>query len=144
MSNLTAPTALLGLNWRDDALRIIDALFPVTSVDAWDDLLDLRCELIAGDQWGKVLDLFLVCRDRLELDHYLPFFRLRRLLSNSLQLEAGLNSQSASNPDLACLLARQPRCLADIQRSIQRDWFEHDLDLGDPESIQVQVVERAF
>lgn len=144
MKETDISTFLAGLNWKSDALRIVDALFPVTPRDAWNDLLDLRVALLDGKHWDQVLDLFLVCRERLELDHYLPFFRLRRLLANSLRLEAGRLSEPPLNPDLALLLARQPRSLADIKRSIRRDWFEHDLDLGDPKAVKVHVVERSF
>jgi hypothetical protein len=104
--------------------------------------LDLRVAMIEGVRWDRVLNLFLVCRERLELDHYLPFFRLRRLLATSLQLEAGSSPELSSNPDLALMLARQPRSLADIKRSIRREWFEHDLDLDDPKLVKVRVVER--
>ena len=144
MKDTDTSTFLAGLNWKSDALRIVDALFPVTPSATWNDLLDLRVALLNGKHWDHVLDLFLACRERLELDHYLPFFRLRRLLSNSLQLEAGRLSEPSLNPDLALLLARQPRSLADIKRSIRRDWFEHDLDLSDPKAVKVHVVERSF
>jgi hypothetical protein len=129
-------------HWKFDAIQIIDALFPVCPTEAWDDLLDLRVAMIEGVRWDRVLNLFLVCRERLELDHYLPFFRLRRLLATSLQLEAGSSPELSSNPDLALMLARQPRSLADIKRSIRREWFEHDLDLDDPKLVKVRVVER--
>lgn len=142
MTNSTFPTILPACSWRGDALAIIDALFPVISPSVWDDLLDLRQTLLAGKDWDRVLDLFLVCRKQLELDHYLPFFRLRRLLSSSLRLEAGVNSFTAADPDLALLLARQPRSLDDITRSLRRELFEHDLDLDNFHALQLTVVER--
>lgn len=142
MTNSTFPTILPACSWRDDALAIIDALFPVTISSVWDDLLELRQALVAGKDWDRVLDSFLVCRKQLELDHYLPFFRLRRLLSSSLRLEAGVNSFTAADPDLALLLTRQPRSLDDITRSLRRELFEHDLDLGDLNALQLTVVER--
>jgi len=143
---MTTPPAasplISGHDWKCDAIQIIDALFPVSSRDAWDDLLDLRMAMLEGVRWDRVLNLFLICRERLELDHYLPFFRLRRLLATSLQLEAGSSPECSANPDLAVLLTRQPRSLADIKRCIRRDWFEHDLDLEDPKLVKVRVVER--
>lgn len=142
MTNSTLPTILPARSWRDDALAIIDALFPVTTPSVWDDLLELRQTLVAGQDWDRVLDLFLVCRKQLELDHYLPFFRLRRLLSSSLRLEAGVNSFTAADPDLALLLARQPRSLDEITRSLRRELFEHELDLDDLNGLQLTVVER--
>ena len=45
-------------------------------------LLDLREHLLQGDDWEETLDLFLACRERLEAEHYLPFYRLRRLIAN--------------------------------------------------------------
>ncbi len=144
MNDINISPLFAGLNWKSDAVRILDALFRVTPPETWDALLDLRVTLLEGKHWNRVLDLFLICRERLELDHYLPFFRLRRLLANSLQLEAGPMSEPSLNPDLALLLARQPHSLADIKRSIRRDWFEHDLDLIDPAAVEVQVVERSF
>jgi len=134
--------SISGHNWKSDAIQIIDALFPVSPTENWNDLLDLRVAMVEGVRWDRVLNLFLVCRERLELDHYLPFFRLRRLLATSLQLEAGSSPELSSNPDLALMLARQPRSLADIKRSIRREWFEHDLELGDPKLVKVRVVER--
>ncbi|MFY8215407.1 MAG: hypothetical protein ACOVMP_02255 [Chthoniobacterales bacterium] len=134
--------SISGHTWKGDAIQIIDALFPVCPTECWNDLLDLRVVMAEGERWDRVLNLFLVCRERLELDHYLPFFRLRRLLATSLQLEAGSTPEQSSNPDLALLLARSPRSLADIKRSIRRDWFEHDLELEDPRLVKVRVVER--
>lgn len=138
----TQPLSPVGPSWRSDAVRIIDELFPVTMTTTWNDLLDLRSALIEAKNWNRVLNLFLTCREKLELDHYLPFFRLRRLLSTSLKLQAGSPTSLPRDPDLAAILVRQPRSLADIKRSIRRDWFEHDLDLSDPRSVRVTVVER--
>lgn len=73
--------------WRESAARIVEELFPVTPATRWDDLLDLRGLLLHGSDWSAVLDRFQICRHELEEDHYLPFYRLRRLLSAHLRLE---------------------------------------------------------
>ncbi|HEY5813163.1 MAG TPA: hypothetical protein VIT23_10995, partial [Terrimicrobiaceae bacterium] len=84
-------------SWRNDAARIVEDLFRTTPADTWDMLLDLRRHLLEGKDWSAALDLFLACRERLEAEQYLPFYRLRRLLADSLKLEsreerAGLTS----------------------------------------------------
>lgn len=73
--------------WRATAARIVEELFPVTPEKEWNDLLDLRGLLLRGSDWGEVLESFSRCRLRMEMDHYLPFYRLRRLLSSHLRLE---------------------------------------------------------
>ena len=59
----------------------------MTKPTAWDDLIDLRGLLISGTDWPEVLECFLSCRRKLEEDHYLPFYRLRKILSSHLRLE---------------------------------------------------------
>lgn len=82
------------------ASRVVEELFPVTSQDSWDELLELRGLLISGDDWSEVLECFLGCRRRLEEDHYLPFYRLRKILVAHLQLES-------SEVSLAILLRKR-------------------------------------
>jgi hypothetical protein len=127
-------------SWRIDAARIVEDLFPCTPPDAWDMLLDLREHLLQGDDWEETLDLFLACRERLEAEHYLPFYRLRRLIANSLSLEAGA-SQAHVAP-LREILRRKHRSLADIKRTLRREIFEHDLCHGGIDRIPLRVVER--
>jgi hypothetical protein len=127
-------------SWRIDAARIVEDLFPCTPPDAWDMLLDLREHLLQGDDWEETLDLFLACRERLEAEHYLPFYRLRRLIANSLSLEAGA-SQAHVAP-LREILRRKHRSLADIKRTLRREIFEHDLCQGGIDRIPLRVVER--
>jgi hypothetical protein len=127
-------------SWRTDAARIVEDLFRWTPSDAWDMLLDLREHLLRGDDWEKTLDLFLACRERLEAEHYLPFYRLRRLMANSLRLEAG-TSQAHVVP-LREILRRKHRSLDDIKRRLRREIFEHDLRHGGIDRIPLRVVER--
>lgn len=126
-------------SWRTDAARIVEELFRCTPADSWNMLLDLREHLLGGDDWNETLDLFLSCRERLEAEQYLPFYRLRRLLAESLRLEAGRD-----HPHVATLrevLRRKHRSLADIERTVTREIFEHDLRDGAVDSIQLRVVE---
>jgi hypothetical protein len=75
--------------WRVTASKVVEELFPVTPQGSWNALLDLRGLLISGNDWSEVLESFLSCRRRLEEDHYLPFYRLRKILAAHLQLESG-------------------------------------------------------
>jgi hypothetical protein len=127
--------------WREQAARIVEELFRATPADAWDALLDLRTALLSGSDWNRTLDLFLACRERLEADHYLPFYRLRRLLAASLRLEARVEGDCPEVAPLVELLRRNPRSLADVKRAVRRELFEHSLDL--PAHVPVRVVERA-
>ncbi len=127
-------------SWRTDAARIVEDLFRCTPSDAWDLLLDLRQHLLQGDNWEETLDLFLACRQTLEAEHYLPFYRLRRLIANSLSLEAG-TSQAHVAP-LREILRRKHRSLDDIKRTLRREIFEHDLRHVGIDRISLRVVER--
>jgi hypothetical protein len=124
-----------GKSWREDAVRIVEELFPGAPAGDWDLLLDLRAALQAGTDWARTLDLFLICRERLEAGQYLPFYRLRRLLAESLRLEAG----SAPVGNLRQILARKHRSLDALRRAVARDVFEHDLAAS--ESVALRVVE---
>lgn len=125
-------------SWRHDAVRIVEELFRQTAPDSWDMLLDLRQLLVEGSDWNRMLDVFLACRRRLETAHYLPFYRLRTLLTNSLALEAG----AAAVLPLRAILRRKHRSLAEIRRHLTRDLFEHDLRVEADAAVDVRVVER--
>jgi hypothetical protein len=73
--------------WRRSAAAIVEELFPAVHRCHWDALLDLRGLLLSGNDWTQALALFAECRAELELDHYLPFYRLRQLLVASLRVE---------------------------------------------------------
>lgn len=126
--------------WRAQAARVVEELFPVTATESWNDLLDLRAGLLRGDDWNAVLDLFLRCRERLEADHYLPFYRLRRLLTASLRLQASDNGGAPVRP-LADLLRRHPASFADLQRALRREMFEHAPELPANARVSLRVVE---
>lgn len=128
--------APLAKSWRQDAVRIVEELFPVTTPEVWDQLLDLRGNLLEGSDWNHTLDVFLACRERLEAAHYLPFYRLRRLLSESLKLEGGSGKAS-----LKQVWVQKHRSLADIRRAFHRELFEHDLSVSEDHPVHLQVVE---
>lgn len=73
--------------WRITAAAVVEELFPVVSRANWDALLDLRGTLLTETDGKAVIDEFLRCKQELEADHYLPFYRLRRILSAHLRLE---------------------------------------------------------
>ena len=125
-------------SWRDDAARIVEDLFSCTPAHAWDMLLDLRYRLLEGDDWNETLDLFLCCRQSLEAEHYLPFYRLRRLLAESLRLEAGRDQTHVGS--LREVLRSKHRSLDDFKRRVDREIFEHDLHTTNNQ-IRLQVVE---
>ncbi|MGA7393702.1 MAG: hypothetical protein WBL40_15000 [Terrimicrobiaceae bacterium] len=126
-------------SWRNDAARIVEDLFRSTPTETWNMLLDLRQHLLDGNNWDETLDLFLSCRERLEAEHYLPFYRLRRLMAESLRLEAG--SGQAHVVTLREVLRRKHRSLAEIKRTVSREIFEHDLRDVAVDSIELRVVE---
>lgn len=127
--------------WRAQAARVVEELFPATSTAAWNDLLDLREHFLHGRDWNAALDLFLRCRERLEADHYLPFYRLRRLLTASLRLEAGEEAAAPMRP-LSELLNRHPASLADLKRAVRREIFEHSPEVPRNARVPLRVVER--
>lgn len=66
------------------AARMVEGLFRVTPAACWDLLLDLRQALLEGWDAARMAPIFQDCRRELEKDHYLTFYRLRRLLEPSL------------------------------------------------------------
>ena len=126
-------------SWRNDAARIVEDLFRSTPTETWNMLLDLRQHLLEGKNWDETLDLFLCCRERLEAENYLPFYRLRRLMAESLRLEA--SSGQGHVVSLREVLRRKHRSLADIKRTVSREIFEHDLRDVTVDPIELRVVE---
>lgn len=129
--------------WRLDAARIVEELFPQTAPEHWDLLLELHRGLMTGTNWHATLDCFLQCRFMLEADHYLPFFRLRRLIANGLRLE--VISQDAAPEDrehLSTILTRKHRSLEHLRRSMHRDLFEAGFDVPDARDIQLLLTEK--
>ncbi len=67
--------------------------------------------------------MFLACRERLEAEQYLPFYRLRRLLAESLRLEAGARPAFAQADFAERSIAPWPTSAGPSLVS----FFEHDL-----------------
>jgi hypothetical protein len=126
-------------SWRHDAARIVEELFRGTPAESWDMLLDLRQHLLDGQDWNETLNLFLLCRERLEAEQYLPFYRLRRLLAESLRLEASCDHGHVVS--LREVLRRKHRSLEDVRRAVRREIFEHDLRDLARDVIELRVVE---
>jgi len=114
---LVSDSPSAGKTWCDDAVKIVEQLFPVSPRESWDALLDLRMALRAGQDWERVLDLFLECRCLLESDNYLPLYRLRQLISQSLRLET-VGSEGVHS--LRAILRRKHRSLADLRRAVRQ------------------------
>jgi hypothetical protein len=95
--------------------------------------------LLAGGDWGEVLDHFLVCRWRLERDHYLPFYRLRRLLEGHLRLvtQGGAESEART----VRLALWRHRGMDDLRRRAQREHWENGVAPAGPSGVRVRVVE---
>jgi len=77
--------------WLSDAMQIVDDILSICGRSAWDDLLDLRLALAEGAEVTHIIDRFSRCRARHEENHYLPFFRLRRILSAQAGFEEHLS-----------------------------------------------------
>ncbi len=86
------------------AVRIVESLFRVTPATCWDLLLDLRQALLEGWDASRMQPLFQRCRRELEEDHYLLFYRLRRLLGPSMSPSKGKPVVSAVNDFAADLV----------------------------------------
>ena len=128
-----------GTTWRWQAARVVEELFGVTEAGVWDDLLELRGLLLTGGDWGVVLDHFLVCRRRLERDHYLPFYRLRRLLEGHLRLvtQGGTEAEART----VRLALWRHRGMDDLKRRAQREHWETGAASTGPAAVRVEVVE---
>jgi len=92
--------------------------------------------LLTGNNWEKTLDLFLQCRQLLEADHYLPFYRLRRLISVSLTFEAKDQPEVESLEDL---LRRRLSSFRELKKLVKRNRFEHSLQPY--EVVELRIVE---
>ncbi len=139
LTTIINPPTITG--WRLDAAQIVEGLFPVTDPAGWNLLIDLRQALLHGKNWSQTLDQFLTCRCRFESDHYLPFYRLRRLLSASLKLEAELDAP-VEVAALADLLRTPHVSLDSIKKAVRRELFEHRLHLDPASKVPLRVVER--
>ncbi|MDB6136242.1 MAG: hypothetical protein JWM59_4485 [Verrucomicrobiales bacterium] len=125
--------------WRRDAARLAAELLCRVSPAAADEVLDLRSSLLnTGMTPGGLLRAFFAARNRLESEHYLLFFRLRRVMEPALGVEvstaAGHHVRSAV--DFRYCDPRQ------LVHALRRERFEHDLTVDRPEEVTVRFVWR--
>lgn len=136
-TNPLAPAALAG--WRRDAARLAAELLREVSPAAADEVLDLRMALLDGTvSPGGVLRAFFAARNRLESEHYLLFFRLRRVLEPAL----GVETTVAGGESRREAVDFRHRDVRQLIRSLRRERFEHDLSVFSPEAVAVRVVWR--
>lgn len=134
---VAASSALAG--WRRDAARLAAELLREVSPAAADEVLDLRMALLDGKATpGVVLRAFFAARNRLESEHYLLFFRLRRVLEPALGVEVAIPGGESSREAVDF----RHRDVGQMIRSLRRDRFEHDLSVSSPEAVSVRVVWR--
>lgn len=125
--------------WRADAARLAAQLLCEVTPAAADEVLDLRVTLLdprASAQ--EVLAAFFAARNRLESEHYLLFYRLRRVLEPSFGLETVAQDFAARQEgvNFRCRNLRQ------LKRRAQQEAFESDLRLGSPEEVSVRIIWR--
>lgn len=130
-----------GGHWRFQAARIVEELFAQLPPCAFNSLLDLRQALLRNANLRTVIDCFLACRREFEADAYLPFYRLRVLLSASLRLQgAGLFGELPL-PPVEALLRKRHASFAEWKKQLEREWFEQGLDSQDLEFSPLSLIE---
>ena len=125
--------------WRRDAARLAAELLCLVSPAAADEVLDLRSALLHGGVSAQeVLMTFFAARNRLETEHYLLFYRLRRVLEPALAIEVTRKNVPPvrQSVDFSWHDVRQ------VLRSARRECFEHDLALDSPSGAEVAVCWR--
>ncbi|MFQ3670073.1 MAG: hypothetical protein SNJ84_01295 [Verrucomicrobiia bacterium] len=111
--------------WRRQAAAIVEEILLEAPAGEVDRLLDLREQLLGGEDWGEVLDLFLGCREALERAFYLPFYRLRSLLVARLRFDR--EGWDGVEPDLRRMLRLNYRSLQAMRAALERERFERAL-----------------
>ncbi len=125
--------------WRQDAARLAAELLCVVSPAVADGVLDLRSALLDGRVTaGEVLRVFLTARNQLEQEHYLLFYRLRRVLEPALGVEVSVahRTEARQAVDFRWLNVAQ------LTRALQRERFEQDLEVASLEEVEVRIVWR--
>lgn len=122
--------------WRLDAARLAAELLRSVSPQAADEVLDLRSALLDSTITpARLLRIFLAAKNRLETEHYLLFFRLRRVLEPNLGLKLGRDDAGRIQP-----VDFHFRSLAQLLRRARQNLFEHDLTLTSPDAASVAVI----
>lgn len=135
------PVASVGVmsGWRRDAARLAAELLCQVSPAVADEVLDLRSALLDSRITpGGLLRAFFAARNRLESEHYLVFFRLRRVLEPALGVEI---STPGSGPVREAVDFRY-RDASQMIRGLRRERFEHDLRVQSLEQVRVRVCWR--
>jgi len=114
--------------WQRDAVCLVEQILIQARPGQVDLLMDLRAALKSGGDWVRVMDLFLACRRELEQEHYLPFYRLRRLLGHWLALELRSEQDPEVRADLRRLLRWKFASFAQLTAALDRERFEHGRD----------------
>ena len=137
MISVGSPRCLSG--WRRDAARLAAELLCVVSPAAADEVLDLRSALLDGRVTaGVVLSAFLTARNRLEQEHYLLFYRLRRVLEPALGVEVSVGQEPGEREAVDF----RWRSSGQLTRALQRERFEQDLSVFALEEVNVRIVWR--
>ena len=132
--HMTSGRGLAG--WRRDAARLAAELLCVVSPAAADEVLDLRSALLDGAASAhQVLKTFFAARNRLETEHYLLFYRLRRVLEPAMCVEVSTDSGGAVRQEVDFTW----HGLGQVLRSVRRERFEHDLTVTSPREVRVSV-----
>jgi hypothetical protein len=138
--SLTSSTDRQLAGWRKDAARLAAQLLCEVSPAAADEVLDLRSRLLDGNvSAASVLQAFFAARNQLETEHYLLFYRLRRVCEPALALEVSTGPEGETvraEVDFRC------RDFGQLRRHVQRERFEHDLTVQAPGQVKVEVVWR--
>lgn len=135
-----APTASRALSgWRQDAARLAAELLREVSPHAADEVLDLRAALLDFRTGAKtMLEVFFAARARLESEHYLLFFRLRRVLEPALGLRVSVPGRE---PEQRAVDFRF-RDLNRLTNRVRQEVFEMDLNVKSPADVLVEPVWR--
>ncbi|MDZ4788609.1 MAG: hypothetical protein SH807_06700 [Blastochloris sp.] len=128
-------------SWCSDAARIVEELLSQAAPCHYDCLLDLRHALLGTVNWEQTLDLFLVCRQNLELHHYLPLYRLRSLLTNRLTFEVSGEIDQSKKMSLRKLLRLNYRSVSALRSAFDRESFEHQLNFTSCNKPAFRIVE---
>lgn len=138
MRNPGAKSAGLA-GWRRDAARLAGQLLCEVSPSAADEVLDLRSALLnQAVTPGGLLRAFFAARNRLESEHYLLFFRLRRVLEPALGVEVCSDGGGAARMPVNFRYREVPQ----LVRGFRRERFEHDLSVDRPEDVEVRILWR--
>lgn len=101
-----------------------------------DAVLDLQTELLRTEADGRaILYAFLEMRRAFGNRFYLLFYRLRGWLENHLSIQCSDKGREMTIP-----LDARFRCLEQIERRARLLFFEHDLQVDDPNDVRLNFL----